>query len=180
MTLTLLLLVAVLIFGIILLKRIQLNGLFGSQNKFVHALKTAKWFQNYWFSGIFLFAINAFLFCSAGLLLYVLTFFLIPYLHLLVMSAAVIGSIYLWMMLNFAWIGLKTDRLKMAAIGSSFYVILSIIFMYWLVTLEPVYPGEDTFMRWIGLIFAIIITTTAAITCFVITGFSDKKLQVHN
>jgi hypothetical protein len=63
----------------------------------------------------------------------------------------------------------------MATVGSSFYVISSFLFIYWLVTLKPSYPGEDTFMRAIGLVLGVIVTTVAFISCFVITGYSNKK-----
>ena len=60
----------------------------------------------------------------------------------------------------------------MGTIGSSFYGVLSILFIYWLVTLEPSYPGEDTFMQAIGLMLGTIVTTVAFITCFIITGYT--------
>lgn len=145
-------------------------------NKLVHKLKNSMWFQNHWLSGIFLFAMNAVLFFSTSLVFYVLMFFFIPFVHILVMFLAVIGSICLWIVINKAWQGTKRNRLKMGAVGSSFYIFLTLMFVYWLVTLKPSYPGEDTFMRAIGLFFAIIVTTVAFITCLVITGFSKKKV----
>lgn len=148
----------------------------GKNNKLVHRLKNARWFQNHWLSGIFLFAMNAVLFFSTGLVLYVLMYFVIPFVHLIVMFFAVIGSILLWVIINKAWQGTKRNGLKMGAIGSSFYIFLTFLFVYWFVTLTPSYPGEDTFMRAIGLVFAIVVTTVAFITCFVITGFSKKKI----
>ena len=147
----------------------------GKDNKLVHKLKSAMWFQNYWLSGIFLFVMNTVLFFSTGLVLYMLMYFFIPYVHLLVMFCAVIGSIFLWVLINKAWQGTKRNRLKIGIVGSSFYIFLTFIFIYWLVTLKPSYPGEDTFMGAIGLVFAIIVTTVAFITCFVITGFQKES-----
>lgn len=147
----------------------------GKDNKLVHKLKNPMWFQNYWLSGIFLFVMNAVLFFSTGLVLYILMYFLIPYVHLLVMFCAVIGSIFLWVLINKAWQGTKRNRLKIGIVGSSFYIFLTFIFIYWLVTLKPSYPGDDTFMGAIGLVFAIIVTTVAFITCFVITGFQKES-----
>ena len=144
-------------------------------NKLVYKLKNAKWFQNYLLSGIFLFVMNAILFFLTVLVLYVLMYFLIPFVHLLVMFLAVIGSIFLWIVINKAWQGTKRNRLKMAIIGSSFYICLTSIFFYWLVVLKPSYPGDDTFMRVIGLVFAITVTVVAFTTCLVITGFSKKN-----
>ena len=144
-------------------------------NILIHKLKNAMWFQNHWLSGIFLFFMNAGLFFSTALFLHGLTYFFIPFVHLLVMLFAVIGSLFLWIIINKAWEGSKRNRLKMAAVGSSFYIILSLLFFYMLVTLKPFYPGEDTFMRGIGLNLGIVVTTVAFISCFVFTGYSNKK-----
>lgn len=152
-----------------------LTGKIGGNNKLVHKLKDTKWFQNHWLAGIFLFILNAILFFSTGLVLYVLTYFLIPFVHLFVMLFAVIVSIFLWTLICMAWQGTKRNRLKMGGIGSSFYIFLTFIFVYWLVTLKPSYPGDDTFMGAIGLFFTIIVTSVAFITCFVITGFLKKE-----
>lgn len=54
-------------------------------------------------------------------------------------------------------------------------MILSLMLIYLLVTLEPFYPGEDTFMRAIGLVMGIVVTTVAFISCLIFTGFSNKK-----
>ncbi|MFJ7727341.1 hypothetical protein ACIQXV_14375 [Neobacillus sp. NPDC097160] len=89
---------------------------------------------------------------------------------------AVIGSIFLWILINNAWQGTRRNRLKMGIVGSSFYIFLTIIFIYMFVTLIPSYPGEDTFMRAFGILFAMIVTTAAFTTCFVMTGFSKKKI----
>jgi hypothetical protein len=175
MSLILFLLIGLLgLFLIIFIKR-PIIEIIGENNKLVHKLKNAMWFQNHWLSGIFLFVMNAVLFFSTGLMLYVLTYYLIPFIHLLVMIFAVIGSIFLWMIINKAWQSTNRNRLKMATVGSSFYVISSFLFIYWLVTLKPSYPGEDTFMRAIGLVLGVIVTTVAFISCFVITGYSNKK-----
>ncbi|MEK4029650.1 hypothetical protein MKZ02_14085 [Pseudobacillus sp. FSL P4-0506] len=148
----------------------------GENNKLVHKLKNATWFQNHWLAGLFLFFMNGFLFSFACLGLYVLMYLFIPFVHLFVMLSVVIVSLYLWILVNKAWQGTAGNRLKMGAVGSSFYVFLILIFIYWFVTLTPSYPGEDTFMGAVGLIFAIIVSTVAFITGFVITGFSKKKV----
>lgn len=153
-----------------------IKDMFGKDNRLVLKLKNAKWFQNHWIAGIFVFSMNAILFVLTGSLLYLLMFFSIPFVHLLVMVFAVMGSIFSWILINKAWKGTKRNRLKVGAIGSSFYIFLTFIFAYWFVTLKPSYPGEDTFMGAIGLVFAIIVTTVAFITCFVITGFSKKSV----
>jgi hypothetical protein len=159
---------------VIILKK-PITGVIGGDYKVVHKLKSAKWFQNHWFGGIFLFAINAVLFFSTGLVLYLLSYFSIPFVHLIVMFLAVVGSIFSWIFINHAWQGAKINRLKMGFLGSSFYVFLTLVLAYQLVTLKSSYSNEDACMGGIiGLVFGIIVTTVAFITCFTITGFSKK------
>lgn len=175
MSLILFLLIGLLgVFLIIVINR-PLIEMLGENNKLVTTLKNAMWFQNHWLSGIFLFIMNAVLFFLTGLMLYLLTYFSIPFIHLFVMIFAVIGSIFLWIIINKAWQGTNRNRLKIGTVGSSFYIILSLMFIYWLATLKPSYPGEDTFMRAIGLVLGIIVTTVAFISCFIITGYSNKN-----
>ncbi|MCD7034252.1 hypothetical protein LRR81_08395 [Metabacillus sp. GX 13764] len=141
----------------------------------VSKLKNAQWFQNHWFSGVFLFLTNAALFFLTCLLLLSLMFFTIPYLHLAIMLAAVIASIFIWMVISAAWNGSRKNRFIMSTVGSSFYLILAALFIYWFVTLTPSYQGDDTFMRAIGLLFASIVTCVAFAACLIITGFSKTK-----
>lgn len=175
MSLTLLLFMGLIgVFFLTFLKTPLIN-LFGEDHILIFNLKNAGWFQIYWLAGMFLFIMNGILFFSTALLIYVLSYFLIPYVYLFVMVLAVIGSIFLWIIINKAWQGTRSNCLKMAAVGSSFYLILSLILIYMLVTLEPSYPGDDTLMRAIGIVMGIVVTTVAFISCFIFTGFSNKK-----
>ena len=81
----------------------------------------------------------------------------------------------MWVIIHKAWQGTNRNRLKVGAIGSSFYVLLAMVFMYWTWTLEPSYPGEDTFMKGLGLMVGVFIATVAGVSCFIFTGFSKKK-----
>ncbi|MFE8699882.1 hypothetical protein ACFYKX_04515 [Cytobacillus sp. FJAT-54145] len=161
------------VLAIILFKNPIIQGL-GTNNKLVNQLKHKAWIQNQWLCGAFLFFVNAVLFFSTGLILYGITFLSIPFIHLGVMIMAVILSVIFWSSVNLAWEGEKKKRLMMAGVGSSFYLILSAIFIYRLVTLEPSYPGEDTFMAAIGMMFGIIVTSVAFLTCFIMTGSKRK------
>lgn len=160
-------------FLVIFLRR-PILSMIGNNNRLVLRLQHLKWFQNHWLSGMFLFALNAVLFGSTCLLLYVLMYFLIPFVHLFVMFFAAAISIAFWLFIHKAWEGSKKNRLKMGALGSSFYMLSALLFGYLLATLKPSYPGEDTFMVAVGLVFAIIVTSVAFMGCFVITGFSIK------
>jgi len=153
----------------------QIWNVFGERNPLVKRLVKGKWFQNHWLAGLSLFGINAGLFFLAIALLYLLMYLMIPYIHLGIMALAVIASLYVWIVINKAWNGTKRNRLKLGAVGSSFYFLVTIVFVYMIMTLEPHYPGEDTFMRFIGLFFAAFVTTVAFFTCFMMTGFSKIK-----
>ncbi|WP_243647164.1 hypothetical protein [Scopulibacillus darangshiensis] len=172
---TFILLIGVLGVLVVMLLKRPILGRLGGDNNLVDYLGKAKWFHNYWLAGIFLFIMNTALFLITGFILYLLTLFLIPFVHLFVMLLAVIGSILIWLLINKAWRGTRSNRLKMGLIGSSFYFFLTIIFIYKLVTLKPAYPGEDTFMAAIGLIFAIVVAAVAFTACFAFTGFSKKE-----
>lgn len=171
---TLTLLIGVLGVLIVIFSKNSLIDAIRNNNKLVYKLKNAKWFQNHLLSGLFLFIMNAILFFLTVIILYVLMYLVIPFAHILVMFLAVISSIFLWIVMNQAWQGTKRNRLKMGIVGSGFYVLLTVIFLFWLVTLKPSYPGEDTFMGAIGLVFAIIVSLVAFTTCLVITGFSKN------
>lgn len=163
------------VLAMILYKNPIIQGL-GSNNKLVNQLKHKAWFQNQWLCGAFLFIVNAVLFFSTGLILYGITFLSIPFIHLGVMFMAVILSVIIWSFVNLAWGGENRERLIMAGVGSSFYLVLSGVFIFQLVTLEPKFPGEDTFMAAIGIMFGIIVTSVAFLTCFIMTGFSKRKV----
>lgn len=169
-----LLLGAIGVFLIPFLKRPLIN-MVGMNHKFIYKLNEAKWFQNHWIAGMFLFVLNAVFFFLTILFLYLPMLSFIPFVvHLIVMVFAVVGSIYAWVFIDKAWKGTRRNRLKMGTVGSSFYMFLTIIFAFWLVNLKPTYPGEDTFMGAIGLVFAIFVTSVAFIVCFLITGFSKE------
>lgn len=107
------------VFLVTFLKRPLIN-LLGEDNFLINRLKNAEWFQNYWLARLFLFIMNAILFFSTTVIIYLLSYFLIPYVHLLVMVLAVIGSIFLWIIINKTWQGTKRNRLKLAVIGMTF------------------------------------------------------------
>lgn len=150
-------------------------NLCNENSKLGQRLKKASWFQNHWQAGALLFIMNAVLFLTAILLLYGLMFIIIPFTHLLVMISAVIASLFVWATINKVWQGTKRNRLKMAAVGSSFYLMLTLLFVYRLVTLQPAYPGDDPFMQAIILFMIIIVSTTAFIMCLAFTGFRNGE-----
>ncbi|MFS0574544.1 hypothetical protein AB1K83_02855 [Sporosarcina sp. 179-K 3D1 HS] len=149
-----------------------------STNTFlVQKLSNARWFHNQWYSGIFLFFLNAILFSVAVLLILLSGKLTIPYLHLAIMLLATIVSIYLWLSIHHAEEKGKRERVIMSAIGSSFYLLLLAVFVYMIVNLGPGTPENDTFMAFIGLLFASFVSFIALITCFCITGLSKKQYK---
>ncbi|MCC3358017.1 hypothetical protein [Bacillus sp. REN16] len=175
---TLFLLLGILLLIIVGMNRNKLMNFSGPNNRLVKKLSSYWWFQNPWLSGLFLFVLNAVLFGTTLLILYGSGFLMIPYIHLLIMVGAVILSLVLWFIFLNAWYGGKKGRIIRGFIGSSFYLILTLVFTYMIVTLEPQFLGDDTFMAFIGLVMGITVTLVAFITCFLFTGLFERK-EVH-
>jgi len=148
------------------------------ENKLTKKLQQTKWFQNHFLSGGFVFIMNAIFFSLVVIIIFLGSMLHIPFLLLFVMGAAPLLSIFFWSLINVSWKGSKGDRIKMASIGSSFYLLLGIFFIYKLMTLKPSYPGDDIFMAGIGLLFGIIVSLVAWITCFIFTALVRKEREV--
>jgi hypothetical protein len=146
-------------------------------NHFVYFLRGKKVFQQYWLAGIILFFMNALLFLLIMIILYVIQSISIPFLHLVVMLLAVVSSMYLWLLVNLNWQGEARERVNVGFIGSSFYLLLTVFFIFKYVTIKPMFPGDDTFMKSIGFMFGIIVTSVAFVTCFSLTGLVRGKLK---
>ncbi|MBO0587732.1 hypothetical protein [Sporosarcina sp. E16_8] len=144
----------------------------------VQKLSNARWFKNEWLSGIFLFFINALLFSVAVSLFFLLGVLNIPFLHLVIMLLATFVSIYLWIAIHNAGNKGKRERLIMSTIGSSFYLFLLLTFIYMIANLGPGTPENDTFMAFIGLLFALFVSFVALVTCFCITGLKKKQYRI--
>lgn len=166
-------------FLILLFRSFIVDGT-NENNIFVTRLQKSKWFQKSYVAGMMLCLINGILFFSTMGILYGLMMMYIPYVHLIVMALAVFSSLWLWTTFNKAWKGSNKERIVIASVGSSFYFGLTVLFVYMYVRIEPYYPGEDTFMRALGLTFASIVTAVACITCFLITGFTKQPKNLRH
>ncbi|MDY0407038.1 hypothetical protein P5G51_018350 [Virgibacillus sp. 179-BFC.A HS] len=128
--------------------------------------KGATSFRHAWKAGLCLFLANAALFFGTAIILFLLQFLMIPYLHVLIMFLAVVASIHMWVHFHHSWCGNRRGRVRFAFIGSSFYLLLAIILIIRMITIKPSYPGEDMVMATIGLFFGVIVTFIAFLTCF--------------
>lgn len=148
-------------------------------SKLIEKLRKSRWLKNHWICGLFLFSVNALLFFSVGLILYIIILYLtFPFLHLLVMIVAVIVSFYCWIIFHKIWDGTNKNRFIMGMIGSSFYAIMALIFYYKYVTIEPSFPGDDVFMAALGQWIAMIVTTVAFISCIVMTAIPKRTVKL--
>ncbi|RKD27108.1 hypothetical protein BEP19_00615 [Ammoniphilus oxalaticus] len=172
---TLFLLVGFIIVLILLFNKRLVFKLVRSDSTFVGKLSGADWFQNPWKSGTFLFVSNALLFSLTLLLIYVTGLLEIPFIHLFVMIAAVLSSLYLWIVIHKSWRGGRKERLLQGFVGSSFYGVLALIFIFMIFNMEPETPYNDNFMQFIGLVMGIFVAVVAFITCFCITSLTGKK-----
>ncbi|RAS76668.1 hypothetical protein [Priestia endophytica] len=146
----------------------------------VRFLQNRSWFKNPYSSGIVLFLWNTLITSVVALLflILVLSGIDIAFLNIAVLGGGTIVSIVAWSTFNIAWSGSRKSRIKMASIGSSFYVLLGVYALYQFLTLKPSYQGEDVFMAALGLIAVLIIAIVALLTCFVFTGF-QKRQHLH-
>lgn len=160
---------------LILLNKQSIVNWVDTDSSLVKKLSSLKWFQNEWLSGILIFLVNAFLFSLAVLIIFVSSMLNIPYVHIVIMFVATIVSIYFWIAVHHAENKQRKGRLIMGSVGSSFYLFLLLGFLYMIATLEPSTPGNDTFMAFIGLVFASFVSFVAMFTCFSITGFTRKR-----
>ncbi|WP_068651349.1 hypothetical protein [Paenibacillus antarcticus] len=172
---SIILLIAIL--GAIVFKfnRKPISKMVSQDNKIVQLLQNAKWYQNHWAGGVFLFLVNAVLFTATIFGLYLAIYFSISFVLLIVILLGVIGSIYSWLILKNAWQGNNSNRLRMGLVGSSFYAVLTLVLVFMWITLKPAYPGEDTFMGGIGLVFGIFLTIIAFSTCLIVTSYSKQQ-----
>ncbi|PFA63220.1 hypothetical protein CN378_19570 [Bacillus sp. AFS015802] len=146
--------------------------------KWIHSLNKYEWFHNPWLVGCFLFGMNLVLFGTTGLILYVITLLMIPYLHLVIMMGAVIVSVLVWSSLVNSRAWGKGERLKVGVVGSSFYLFLSLFILYEWVTYVPQYPGEDGFMAFIGFFLWLLVTGMAFVICLVMVVFLPVDRRV--
>ncbi|MGP4080788.1 hypothetical protein ACTWQL_12785 [Pseudalkalibacillus sp. R45] len=171
---TFLLLTGLIIISLVIMNRSKLYQAVPYKFKIIESVSKKQWFKNPWLSGLFLFFINAVYFGLTGLILFLLLNLMIPYLHLIIMLAAVIISILTWMAISQALEGKRGDRLIMSLVGSSFYGALAFYFLWGFLHVEPAYPGEDSFMRAMGWMIGLIVAGTAFITCLFFTTFSKR------
>ncbi|MEK4229648.1 hypothetical protein [Solibacillus sp. FSL H8-0538] len=142
----------------------------------VRKLRAYGWMNRAIVVGGFVFIGNAVLFFSTWGIITLLTWLTIPFMYLVFMLLAIFVSMYFWAAVRESWQGTKSQQMLMAMIGSSFYSIFTVILIYLYVTLEPSTPGEDVFMKSLGYILGIVVTTVAMLTCFLMTAF-EKKLM---
>ncbi|WP_052947323.1 hypothetical protein [Aneurinibacillus tyrosinisolvens] len=88
---------------------------------------------------------------------------------------AVAASILGWMWFGKNWSGSFKERMQIAATGSGFYWLLAAFAVYRLLTLEPQFPGDDTFMAAVGLFMLLVITGGAAVLCMATIFWTGRK-----
>lgn len=158
------LLLAGLILTVILLVKQREWASAGFMTVLSYKLKGSSFTKRYWVAGGALFAANTALLGIA----FVIMFFL-PFGTILGLILCIPLSLFTWLFFSEIWEGNYKDKVKMACLGSSFFLILMVWAVWDYMTMEPAYPGDDLFMVWIGLIFSLILGFGAlAVSMFVI------------
>ncbi len=150
------LLLAGIVFTFILLTKQRELASAGIITSISYKLKGSFLSTNYWYAGAALFAANVALFTVA----FVILFFL-PYGATLGLVLCIPLSLVTWMVFSETWDGSLRDKVKMACIGSSFFLFFIGWMIWYSMNLKPAYPGDDLFMAWIGLVIGMIVTAGA-------------------
>ncbi|WP_408010455.1 hypothetical protein ACJROX_09205 [Pseudalkalibacillus sp. A8] len=93
---TLLLLCGLIIIFLVVMNRSKLYSIIPFDFKIIESVSKKEWFRNPWLSGLALFFINTVYFGLTGLILFLLMSLMVPFLHLVIMLAAVVSSILTW------------------------------------------------------------------------------------
>ncbi|MQR93890.1 hypothetical protein [Fictibacillus phosphorivorans] len=152
------------VFTLILIMRQRDFASAGVVKNISYKLKGRSLSTNYWQAGIALFAANAALFALAFVIL-----FFVPYGAMVGLLLCIPLSLFTWVIFSEVWRGSWKDKVKMASIGSSYFLLFLGWIFWYNATLEPAYPGDDLFMAWIGVIIATIFAVGAmCVSMFVI------------
>ncbi|MBP0725456.1 hypothetical protein J5Y03_09670 [Bacillus sp. RG28] len=116
---------------------------------------------------------NAIYFSIALLLIFLLNKTGLHFLYFLIVFAVMFLSIWLWCLINVSWKGRIGDRIKMASLGSSFYLFVGLFFLYKFMNLKSSHPSNG-----FGLLLGVIVSFIACITCFLFTALEKKEKKV--
>jgi hypothetical protein len=113
--------------------------------------KGSKVTTNIWVAGAVMFVMNGLLFATAFLL-----FFTIPFGMALGLLICIPLSMFVWFFFSEIWQGTYKEKMKMACVGNSFFIIFIGWVVWQFIRIEQNYPDEDNFMAWIGTLVVII------------------------
>lgn len=159
------------VFTVILLIKQEELAAAGLVTSISSKIKGSSLSTNYWFAGASLFLANTALFAIAFAI-----FFFIPFGTTLGLVMCIPLSLFTWLIFSQVWGGSYKDKVKMVCIGNIFFLLFMGWTIWYYMTLEPAYPGDDLFMAWIGMIISIIFTVGAmSVSMFVILRKSQAE-----
>ncbi|MBB2480154.1 hypothetical protein H5P36_08115 [Bacillus sp. APMAM] len=106
--------------------------------------------------------------------------FFIPFSTPIFIVLSPVASVVAWAYIKYCFPNPLLKRLCAILIGQSIYVFLFIYFFYKNQHLEPLYPGEDTFMRGLGLLIGMVVciaATLIGLITFLLPKVSGTKLE---
>ena len=146
-----------------------------SKGKVYEWISEKSWIQTPFGAGLTLLLGNFLIFSSVVVSYFIIMLFHIPFAHLFLIFLGTWLSIMFWILMKQIWFHkIKTQRIFMSLVGSSFYLLLFLftLFQYW--RLEPTSPNDDIFMAALGMLILTVVSFTAFIICFLITGITKK------
>jgi len=106
--------------------------------------------------------------------------FFIPFSTPFFIVLSPVASVIAWAYIKFCFPNTILKRLCAILIGQSIYIILFFYFFYKDQHLVPLYPGEDTFMRGIGLLIGMIVcigATAIGLITFLLPKVPGTRLK---
>lgn len=106
--------------------------------------------------------------------------FFIPFSTPVFIVLSPVASVIAWAYIRHSFLKPFSKRLCAILIGQSVYIVLFIYFFYQNNHIEPLYPGEDTFMRGLGFLIGMIVSfcaTVIGLITFLYAKVSGTRLE---
>lgn len=172
MEVTVLLLIGlvVVLFQIILVRRITFRPI----PWFTKMAASARLKSPYAYGG-FLFIVNMVIFLVITALVVFTMMMDVGFSLILFAGVGVLISFTIWIQMSISRGGSKKEKRIIGGIGSAFYWVLSVYLLLQIFLLPPSTPEQDPFMQFVGLLMGIVISLTAAVSCWVTVYLAKGK-----
>lgn len=125
--------------------------------------------------GGFLFIVNMVIFLVMTALVVLTIMMNVAFSLFLFAGAGVFISFMIWIQMSVSREGTKKEKRIIGGIGSAFYWVLTVYLLLQIFLLPPSSPEQDPFMQFVGLLMGVVISLTAAVSCWVTVYLAKGK-----